>query len=161
MRLTSKCILLLSIFGICCAALTQATQQPTITIGSKNPTFESGQPIQVHIVLKNTASQSFSIFRTPGGVRGELFYSISVTGPDGNPAPLTKYGEAAQKHGLIPLCRTMKVIAPGQTIDSNANVERMFDMTPAGTYVVQASRASPLDPAVILKSNTLTISVGN
>jgi hypothetical protein len=49
----------------------------------------------------------------------------------------------------------MSIFGTAQTIS------RMFDMTPAGTYVVQASRASPLDPAIIIKSNTLTISVGN
>ncbi|HUN84259.1 MAG TPA: hypothetical protein VMU48_07760 [Terracidiphilus sp.] len=148
--------------GAACAALTQATQQPTITIESKKPTFESGQPIQVHIVLKNTTNRKFTVFRSVGGGRGEEYYSINVTGPDGNPATLTEYGTAAQKNvGVVSGSTIMKHLAPGEDTDEYVTISRMFDMTPAGTYVVQASRASPLDPAVILKSNTLMIHVGD
>lgn len=162
MRLSRKCTLLLTMFGICCAALTQAPQQPTITIESKNPTFESGQPIHVHIVLKNTTNREFTVFKSVGGGRGEQYYLVSVTGPDGNPAALTEYGAAVQKNlGVVSGSTIMKHLAPGEDVDEYVTISRMFEMTPAGTYVVQASRASPLDPAVILKSNTLTISVGN
>lgn len=163
MRRTSKCTLLFLMFGICCAALTQAPRQPTITIDSKNPTFELGRPIQVHIVLKNTTERKFTVFRSTGGGSGEMYYSISVTGPDGNSAAFTEYGAAIDKnrHQIVPLSRKLVIVAPGEDVDEYVTISRMFDMTAAGTYVVQASRTSPFEPAVILKSNTLTINVAN
>jgi hypothetical protein len=55
----------------------------------------------------------------------------------------------------------MKTIAPGADVAEYVFINEMFDMTGAGTYVVQVSRASPFDPTVILKSNTLAITVSN
>lgn len=57
--------------------------------------------------------------------------------------------------------KIMKHLAPGKDVDKYVTISHMFDMTQTGTYAIQASRASPLDPTVMLKSNTLTISVGN
>lgn len=161
MRSISRLLVLAPVMGLCCAALTQAPKQPTITINSKSQNFSFGEPIKVHVVLKNTTSQSFSIFRSPGGARGDVFFSASVTGPDGNPAPLTKYGEAIKKHNIPPQAPITKTVAPGEAIDENIDVGRQFDMNSAGIYVIQMSRASPLDPALTLKSNTLTINVGD
>jgi hypothetical protein len=53
----------------------------------------------------------------------------------------------------------MVTVAPGEAVDDNVTVSRMFDMTATGTYFIQVSRASPLDPAIILKSNIITITV--
>ena len=160
MRITSKFTLLLPILGMCCAALTQTPQQPTITIESKNPTVESGQPIHVHIVLKNMTERQFTVFKSVGGARGEQYYMISVTGPDGSPVALTEYGAAAQKYvGMVAGSKIMKHLAPGEETDEYVMVSHMFDMGAAGTYVIQASRPSPLDPTIALKSNIINISV--
>ena len=161
MQLTSKCTLLLWMFGICYPALPQVLQNPTIAIESRNATVESGQAVQVHIALENTTSQEFTIFRSTGGGSGELYCSISVIGPDGHPAASTEYGAALEKnrHAINPLSRKMVHVAPGETVDDNVTVSKMFNMAAPGTYLVQVSRSSPFDPAVILKSNTLEIDV--
>ena len=161
MRGMMKYILLLPIFGACFAAHPQGPQQPTISIESKNPTVELGQPIQIHVVFKNTTERQFTVFRSTGGGSGELYYSVSVIGPDGKPAALTEYGAAMEKnrHQIVPLSRKMVTVAPSASVDDNVTVSKMFSMTAAGTYVVQVSRASPLNPTVTLKSNKLTINV--
>ena len=159
MRLRNKCTLLLPMFGICGAALTQASQQPTILIDSKISTVKLGEPIHIHIDLKNTTDHEFTVFRSVGGGRGEQYYSISVTGPDGNPAAFTEYGAAVMNHPPIAGSKMMKTMAPGEDVDEYVTISRMFDMTSVGTYVVQASRASPLNPAIILTSNTINITI--
>jgi len=160
MRLTSKCTIVLSMFGICCAALPQVPQQPTISIESKSPTVESGQPIQIHVVLKNSTDRVFSVFKSVGGGRGEQYYSISVTGPDGNPAAPTEYGVEIQKHPRpVAGSKIRKTVAPGEEVDEYVTLSRLFNMVASGTYVVQVSRDSPVDPAITIKSNTLTIEV--
>jgi SOS-response transcriptional repressor LexA len=53
----------------------------------------------------------------------------------------------------------MKTLAPGQDVDEYVELTQMFDTSEPGTYILQVSRPSPLDPAIILKSNTLTITV--
>lgn len=146
-------------FGACCIALPQASQQPTISIESKSSTVQLGHPIRIHVVLKNTTDREFTVFKSVGGGRGEQYYSVSVTDPDGNPAALTEYGAVVQKHQAVPGSRIMKTIAPGGTTDEYVTVNEMFKLTATGTYVVQVSRPSPFDPAIILKSNDLAIKV--
>lgn len=163
MRLASKCILLLPMFGTCCSVFPLASQQPTISIDSKSPTVKLGYPIQIHIVLKNTTDRKFTVFRSTGGGSGEQYYSVSVIGPDGNSAASTEYGTAMEKNRdqIVPLSRKMVTVAPGADVDEYVLINRMFDMHAPGTYIVQVSRASPLDPATILKSNMLAIKVDN
>lgn len=147
-------------FGLCCATPPLASQQPTISIESKDLTVASGQPIHIHVVLQNTSDREFTVFRSTGGGSGEQYYSISVTGPDGNPAALTEYGATVQKNvGVVSGSKIMKTVAPGEDVDEYVTIGRIFDMTATGMYVVQASRASPLDPAIILKSNAINIAV--
>jgi hypothetical protein len=122
---------------------------------------QAGHPVSVHIVLKNVTSQEFSVFRSVGGTRGEFHYSISVAGPGRTPAPLTKYGESVQKNGAFLISRIRKTVAPGEAVDENVMIDRMFDMSAAGAYTITVSRPSPLDPAITLKSNTLAITVNN
>ena len=163
MRGMTKCILLLPILGLCCTSLPQVSRQPSISIEAEKPTFELGQPIQIHIVLKNTTERQFTVFRSTGGGSGELYYSASVIGPDGKPAALTEYGAAMEKnrHQIVPLSRKMVTVAPSASVDDNLTVSKMFNMTAAGTYVVQVSRPSPFDRSILLKSNTLAIKVDN
>ncbi len=163
MRGMTKYILLLPILGLCSTALPQASQQPSISIEARKPTFELGQPIQIHIILKNTTDRQFTVFRSTGGASGELYYSVSVIGPDGNSAASTEYGAAMEKNRdqIVPLSRKMVTVAPGASVDDNVTVSKMFNMTAAGTYVVQVSRPSPFDRSIILKSNTLAIKVDN
>ena len=163
MRGMTKCILLLPILGLCSTALPQASRQPSISIEAEKPTFELGQPIQIHIVLDNTTDRSFTVFRSTGGASGEEYYSVGVIGPDGKPAALTEYGAAMEKYRgqLQVLSRKMVHVTPGGDADDNVTISRMFNMTAAGTYVVQVSRPSPFDRSIILKSNSLAIKVDN
>ena len=126
MRGMTRYILLLPMLGLCCAALPQASQQPTISIEAEKPTFELGQPIQIHIVVDNTTDRSFTVFRSGGGASGEQYYSVSVIGPDGKPAALTEYGAAMEKnrHQIVPLYRKMVTVAPSASVDDNVTVVR-------------------------------------
>lgn len=159
MRLIWKCILLLPMYGLCCAAFPLASQRPTISIESKDLTVQSGRPIVIHIILKNTTDHDFTVLRSVGGSHGELYYSISVTSPDGNPAILTEYGAAIQKNQGFPGSRIIKTLAPGEDVEEYVDISKMFDVTSAGTYVIHASRGDPLNPRIILKSNALVIKV--
>jgi hypothetical protein len=122
MRLISKCILLILMLGTYCVALPTASQQPTISIATKSPTVKLGHPIRIRVILKNTTDREFTIFQSVGGGRGEQYYSVSVTGPDGNPATLTKYGAAVLKHIPVPGSRIMRTVKPGETV----KVEYMY-----------------------------------
>jgi hypothetical protein len=147
--------------GLCCTALPQASRQPSISIEARKPAFELGQPIQIHVVLKNITNRQFTVFRSTGGASGEQYYSVSVIGPDGKPATLTEYGAAMERNRdqIVPLSRKMVHVAPGGDADDNVTISGMFNITAAGTYVVQVSRRSPLNPTVTLKSNKLTINI--
>ncbi|MDE3163119.1 MAG: hypothetical protein KGL64_07655 [Acidobacteriota bacterium] len=160
MRLT-RSLILLSMFAACCTTLLPAAQQPVITIDSKTQAVKLGQPIYIHIVLKNTTDRQFTVVRSVGGARGEQNYRISVIDTHGGPAARTKYGEAREKHPEVNGSRSTKTLAPGQDVDEYVELTQMFDMSEPGTYILQVSRLSPFDRAVILKSNILAIKVDN
>jgi hypothetical protein len=162
MRLIRQGILLLLILGVCCFAPGAALRQPTISIAARRAAYVSGRPIRIRVVLRNTTDREFTIFQSVGGGSGEQYYSVRVTGPDGKAADLTAYGAAVLKHVPVPGSRIMRTVKPGEAAKVEyVTVSRLFDMTAPGTYVVQVSRRSPLDSAVVLKSNTLTIEVEN
>lgn len=158
MRLIRPGILLL--LGVCCFAPAAVSRQPAIIITSQSATYVSGQPVRIQVSLRNTTDRGFTIIQSVGGGSGEQYYSVSVIGPDGKPAALTAYGAVVLKHIPVAGSRIMRTVKPGGTAKAEyVTVSRLFDMTAPGTYVVQVSRPSPSDSAVILKSNRLAIEV--
>ena len=80
MRIAGKCMVLVASWSFGCFALAQSSKQPVITIDSRNTTVVSGEPVPLHIVLKNTTNREFSVFRSVGGARGEHHYSQNRPG---------------------------------------------------------------------------------
>ena len=160
MRLVRRWMFVLSVFWLFCSVLLAASRQPTISIASQRTAYVLGQPIRIRVVLRNTTDREFTIFQSVGGVRGEQYYSVSVIGPGGKPAVITAYGAVVLKHISVAGSRIMRMVKPGGAAKVEyVTVSRLFHMVAPGTYLVQVSRPSPLDSAVILKSNRLTIKV--
>lgn len=148
-------------FIVTALACGQQTQQVTIIISSPQTEIKAGNPVLLHIILANLSKHDISVFRAPGYKHAELFYSISACDSDGNAPPATSYGDAILHRGARPISKIMTTIKPGEKLEEDAALSEIFDMKAAGTYRIIVKRPSPLDPAVLLKSNTLTISVGN
>jgi len=147
-----KCTLSSLMLGICCVAFPLVAQQPTITIEAKDTTVLVGQPLRIRIILKNTTDKEFTVRRSVGGGHGEHYYSITVIDPDGKPT-------ARANQPAIAGSKMLKTVAPGGDVDEYVLLNDMFNMTSPGAYVIQATRSSPFDPAITLKSNLLSINV--
>ena len=130
-----------------------------LSISAKPDTINLGGKIRVHITLKNSSGQAITIPRSPSDEFAERFCDFHVTDASGNDVPLTAYGKAArgrQFSGSVVKVR----LNPGETIDEDTLLEKQFNISEPGAYVVQASRPISNDPNDgIVSSNKISISI--
>lgn len=132
----------------------------TLTISAKPDTAKLGEKIRVHITLTNASDQAITIQRSPSDEMAEMFCDMHVTDPNGNELPpLTDYGKAARARQFAGSVIKMR-LNPGETIDENTLLEKQFEFSQPGDYVVQATRPVSGDPnAGTISSNKITISI--
>ncbi len=134
-------------------------QQPAITISTSKVTVQQGSQIQIHVVLSNQTEEFFSVFKSVGGARGELYYTVKVLAPNGKGASLTSYGKSIEQRGIMIISRIRKTVIPGESIEEDIDVSCMFEMSTPGKYQIQVSRPNPLKPSSDLESNVLNLTI--
>jgi len=130
----------------------------TLTISAQPDTVKVGQEVCLHIVLKNSSGQGVMVKRSPGDF-AERFYEIHVTDASGQEVPMSDYGKAARAQQLSG--SVIKVRAnPGDTIEENAWLGKMFAFPSPGDYLVQVFRpASDGHKGGLVASNKVAIKI--
>ena len=155
--LTKRFLVLLA-----CTALTsvhaQSVPDPfSITLAAKTATVKRGTSVWVKIQLTNNSAQDLDESGTINGMTGaDPNLSFKVRDEDGKlkQKKVHKHPELASGK---PINRT---IAPGETLEEEQDVSRLFDMTEPGSYVIEVSRrASDAQKDKSVKSNTITVTV--
>lgn len=155
------CMSLLLALGAAPAIRAAQTQEPVITISTSPSDVKLGQPVELHVVLSNPTRHAFSIFKSPGGINGEVHYYVKVTGPGGGAASLTHYGEAIRNKQVMTIARIRYTVNPGESVEETINASHMFKFDVVGEYRIQVQRESPLDSKTTLKSNVLVVTITN
>ena len=142
-------------------ATTGEISQPfTITISMPKETVKVGGELRVHVVLTNVSNQSLFIKRSPDPVQAELHYTVKVHDKKGSDVKETKYGQAVRKHELLIISDAAILLEPGEILEEDTVLSKLFDLTSPGEYEVQLSRPVSDDPkAENVKSNIITITV--
>lgn len=99
------------------------------------------QPILMRVRMENASAGPLRfLHRTP-----ERDFEFLVFAEDGKPAPPTAYGRdvQAQRESGLDYGRGSGHLNPGQAVDVVLQVDRIHDMTRAGTYRIQALRHVP------------------
>ena len=139
------------------AAVVRGQTQPiTITISTSQTVVKAGAPVLLHIVLANLSQQSITVFKSPGWGSAQQHYFISVSDSVGNE---TSNGDYILKKEGRAGSRIMVTLKPGDQLEEDATISKMFDLKSSGIYQIFVKRQSPLDPDVFIQSNLISITV--
>jgi type 1 fimbria pilin len=167
MRIMVRCALLLMAMGICFGQATPPAHNNkmsfSIKISSPQKVVKVGSPILLVVKITNISDRDISHATAPGHSMPEFTCDIEVRDSRGSVASETPYGlkvrgkDASYHHGGSMLLQTLK---PGEELQQETVLSRIYDMTQAGKYTIQVSKRDP-DTGVTVKSNTTAVTVQN
>jgi hypothetical protein len=161
----SRLLLLLFVLLTTSSAQTPKPSGPPpfrITISSVQPSSKLGEPVWIHIVLKNITKEMLPVpeIQSPASSLGELNYNIEVLDNDGAPVPITKLGReimGGPRFGSGEYL--LKHLEPGDEIGENADLKRVAEISAPGDYSVRVKRADPRYGNLHIKSNTIVVHI--
>ncbi|OPZ73408.1 MAG: hypothetical protein BWY82_01138 [Verrucomicrobia bacterium ADurb.Bin474] len=106
-----------------------------LSLSIKNHDYERMEPIVAVLVLSNTTDRVLDTVRT--SVKDA--FKIRITDAQGNPVPVTRYGDT-QLHGRKSSTVAPMGVQPGKTFTEEILVNRLYDLTLPGVYSVEVSR---------------------
>ena len=133
----------------------------TIKISTPKDSLKKGADAQVQISMTNTSDKD--IYYSFGG--GPVF-DLEIQDAEGNkpsetPLGQRVHGESTQSSGgavSAPEPIVLQTLGPGRTYTETFSLNKFYDLTKPGEYVIQAQRKDP-QSAVLVKSNTIAITV--
>lgn len=164
-----------SICGVLGVLTSLAAQQPTtlnaqpvisISISAAQDTVKSGTPVRINVTLENKSRHEVEITHD---IRGRDCH-LEVRDGNGKLAPDTKLGYVWNGNAAyIDPSRVSPhdldgnlvygTLRPGEKLAWKMDAAALYDMTKPGTYTVQVSRRDAENPALAVKSNTVTVTV--
>jgi hypothetical protein len=164
--------LLIVLASMVCVEPVQEAQQASgklpapfvIKLSAQQTTFKKGSEIKLKVALTNTSNQQIFVRREKRDDKAEFSYSFDVRDEAGKPAPEAKYKRALK--GEQPEGETTVVVSapglvpidPGQSLDEEVIVSKLFDLSVPGKYVIHAERLDDTSN-VSVNSNVVTITV--
>jgi hypothetical protein len=137
-------------------------QAVTIAISTPNTTVSIGQPVPIHVELKNVSNHEIKVERVVEQGQAELNYKVVVLGAVDRAVPRTTYGNAAENRQVETVSRVLLPLEMGQTLTDGMDLIKLFKMTKPGTYKVRVGRKWPEDKTGKMEwSNTLTLTITN
>jgi hypothetical protein len=135
------------------AQTTASSGQPfSITISGPPKEVKTGTSVEIKIRLTNTSDHEISLatFRANAV---NISYKYDVRDSTGTLVEKKSRGRAV---GSV----TQRTVQPGETVDEEAVISRVFDMSRLDQYEIQVSRGISGDPKDgVVKSNTITVRV--
>ena len=147
-------------------AASQAGETPfsVIITGPQKP-VKTGTEVKVKIVLKNTSDREFTLAKTNAVSQAEFHFLVAVRDSHGQPAPDTEYGRGImgreiKKRVIIFAGDAFFTLKPNETLEDEAIVNKLYDLSRPGKYFIQVTRQFPeqLGKGQV-KSNTIEITV--
>jgi hypothetical protein len=94
----------------------------------------SGVPIVVKLLLRNASSTLVSV----GDSRPEYDYDLTVTDGSGKELPRTALGNQLLRHEYSVLHSDSHDLEPGQEIEAEIEITRIYQVSQPGTYYMRA-----------------------
>jgi hypothetical protein len=156
------CAMALSVMGIGAPQTAPPSQsvEPSfsVSIHPVQSIVKAGLPVEIEIEFTNTSSATIGYRH----IAGRLPYMVDVRDAAGNRAPLTDRGrgvELEQADGGVTNGTMWAKVKPGQIIEDSCVVSDLYDMSKTGDYLIQVRRGNAYPVHVIVKSNTVTVTV--
>ncbi|HTC64636.1 MAG TPA: hypothetical protein VK709_17480 [Candidatus Saccharimonadales bacterium] len=179
MRNPYLCILICAVFFVCSGASAQnapqaSTKPPgrtpvnTITISAFEDSVKAGKSIYVVVYLTNATNHEIAFQRLLTGAECK----IDVRDAQGNLPAETGRGYLHNGHKAnsewdetrfspsdLDDNGVGEMVKAGQAITWPINVTKFYEMASPGKYSVRLECGDPEDPTIVLKSNTITITI--
>lgn len=123
-------------------------------ISSDDTPAQGGAPVRVHVAVRNTLDQSVPV---PSLFWGQL--QVHMLDNNGTPVSLTELGKTIQAASSVFL--SAKTIPPHSVLSGDISIDKIYDLSRAGIYLVSASAGNSLEEAQPLNTPSLTIQVKN
>jgi hypothetical protein len=173
------CFLISAILAAHSTAVAQSVPQGTsktssgapatsITISAFHDSVNAGSRVDVIVTLTNTSNHDIWLVRLRSGADSK----IDVRDANGKLAPDTSFGYLRNGHvAQSALDETRfstndltdngvgEMVKAGQTTKWSMNAGKFYDMSHPGMYRIRIEREDPEDPKIIVKSNTVTVTV--
>jgi len=135
-----------------------------VITGPQRP-VKGGSEVKVKIILKNTSDREITIARTNAVSQAECHFLIEVRDVHGQSAPDTDFGRGimgreTKKRVILYWGDAFFTLKPNETLEDEAVVTKLYDLSRPGKYFIQATRQFPeqLGKGQV-KSNTIEITV--
>jgi hypothetical protein len=124
------------------------------------PAAQSGQDIRVDVRVTNTSTAPVELSTSTAEGRAEFSYRIAVARQDKKPVAKTVYGRSLAGDGgqLIVNSNRLFTLKPGETRDDYFLLNRVYDVSKPGVYLVQVAR-TPKSGVAPLYSNKVEVVV--
>jgi hypothetical protein len=147
------------------SADTRASKPPAISvkISAASDIFKVGSELRIKILITNRTDHEMLLGR-PAGKPGqaEFLNLIDVRDEKGNAVAKTEYyrqisGEEVAIGG-ISVSVSSTHVRPGESVEEEAILNKLYNLDKAGKYTIQTQRDDP-DSKALVKSNTITVTV--
>lgn len=172
MRKLGSCFLACATLGLFGGTVRQTPNSPSakpiisLSLSAVQDPVKSGSPVRVKVTLKNESSHDAAVATEVGG----LDFRIEVRDAKGGLPPETSLGYVWNGHvsNLDPnrvspqdlrgaaVYGTMKA---GSKFVRELDVSKRYDLKQPGKYTVTVEHQDPENPSLIVKSNTITMTV--
>ena len=179
MRILYICILICAILIVPGSAVAQSASQGdgknaietpvnSLRISAFRDSVKAGSPVYIVVQLANNTNHDLEFARFLSGADCK----IDVRDVQGKLPPETGFGYVHNGHVAHPEQDETRysprnltdnligdMVKAGQTTTWPINASKFYDISQPGKYAIQVERADPGDPKIVLKSNTIAVTV--
>ena len=133
-------------------------QSLKITIVAAQNSVMAGDPIKITVTMKNMSDHDITMVAVGNNSKAELNYEIIAREKNGEMVDETRYGKGLK--GGVAGSRKLFTLKPGAEITETCNINKLYDMSMPGEYVIQVEKELPASEGKgTIKSNTITVTV--
>ena len=134
---------------------------PSLSIAVPLSMVKSGQDVRVDINITNGSKTVIPLAAAVGKGNAEFDYDIKVTRQDGRPVERTQYGLSLVGAGTLPVSVTERLIdlQPGESYNDYFVLNKIFDMSRPGVYLVQVQHEPVPGKTAMTVSNSIQVVV--
>lgn len=160
-RILNPIVVLALLVSTIAAAITQPAAAPfSLTISTKTKSVQAGSEVKVQILLKNISNNEIYVLREKSpSLPEQAGFTAAVSDAKGMAVAYTNYGDKFYKGEAVTFgSPSYAYLKPGETLEQEMEVSKLFDLSKPGTYTVQVQRKDDRSAAVA-KSNTISITI--
>lgn len=158
------CLTILFSFGEGARAWADQNLSIEIELTSAGIRTKAGTPLSIWVAVRNGLGKPVEIKQSEGGQDAEAEYKLSIRNVDGTSPPLTEYGKEIYQGGDVFTTGVFRstVLQPGSAVVEEVSLDKVFDLSQAGTYAVQVARKIGSEVhAPYIQSNSIMITIEN